>query len=252
MCHPPICPRCRHYIPNDLHAGARRGPVSRDSEAEICTACRCHEDMLSTIGRDVPASWQWPIATRWDVTTPLSHLRVLQHLGIRVSGVAASSRELRSQEAEARRKLGLPSASTVPTEMSDSGRLLNALRGLETTGVVWGWAQCDGDREKGRGWWSDGAHISGASAVAPAQELVWFNREELSFDERGRLREGRHHWLCISVSDEKTVAAASDSAASHLLALARSVELVLQYHGLSAVPRLGGSRVYLMGQLLRP
>jgi hypothetical protein len=254
MSHPPICPRCRHYIPNDLQPGVRPGAWSLVSDVEICSACGLHETLLEVVCLDKPLRWQWPVAVPWDVTTPLTAARVARHLGLRGPGLAATSRELQDLEAEARQKLGRPNASTLPATTSDAGRLLHALRGLETTGVVWGWEQRDGDRAKGRGWWSDGAHLTDGAKVTRPQALVWFDRREVRFDKRGRLLEG--HCRCLHISTTGDTAAtppAASAADTHQqLALARRVELALQAHGPLALPSLGGALIRLIGPLSWP
>lgn len=108
MSRQPICPRCLHYIPNDLHPGAYPGFMSAVADAEICSACGLHEAWLPVVFRPLPSSSRWPISVPWDVTTPLTHFRVLEHLGIRDSHAAEKQRELDSQEAEVRRKHGSP------------------------------------------------------------------------------------------------------------------------------------------------
>lgn len=254
MSHPPICPRCRHYIPNDLQPGVRPGPRSLVSDVEICSACGLHETLLEAVYLEKPLRWQWPVAVPWDVTTPLTAARVVRHLGLRGSGLAASLRELRDLEAQTRHNLGLPNASTLPAATSDAGRLLHALRGLEAVGVVWGWEQRAGDRAKGRGWWSDGAHLTEAAKVTRPQALVWFDRREVVFDERGHLREGNCRCLHVSTTGETAPTPPTASAADtdQLLALARRVELALQSHGLQALPSLGGALLRLIGPLSWP
>jgi hypothetical protein len=76
--------------------------------------------MLRAHGHEMHDPGQWPIQAPWDVTTPLTHLRVLQHLGIKVSGLAASLPELRRLEVKARRKLGQSSTSAVRGATSDA------------------------------------------------------------------------------------------------------------------------------------
>ena len=46
------CPRCSHFIPNDLTPGAYPGAISRlDNETEICSECGVEEALLQFQGR---------------------------------------------------------------------------------------------------------------------------------------------------------------------------------------------------------
>lgn len=73
----PICPRCLHHIPNDLRPGAHHGALSRVASVEVCSACGCHEAMLSLAGGELPTVAEWPIAAPWNVTTPLAGVPVM-------------------------------------------------------------------------------------------------------------------------------------------------------------------------------
>lgn len=43
----PICPRCGHYIPNDVTPGEYPGAISRwDNKTEVCSQCGTDEALL--------------------------------------------------------------------------------------------------------------------------------------------------------------------------------------------------------------
>jgi DNA-directed RNA polymerase subunit RPC12/RpoP len=47
------CPRCGHYIPNDLHPGAYPGALSRyDNATYVCSDCGTEEAMIQWHGND--------------------------------------------------------------------------------------------------------------------------------------------------------------------------------------------------------
>lgn len=47
----PVCPRCTHFIPNDMTPGAYPGAISRvDNKTEICSECGTVEAMLQWQG----------------------------------------------------------------------------------------------------------------------------------------------------------------------------------------------------------
>ncbi len=81
----PTCPRCLHHIPNDVQPGVHRGGVSRVADVEVCSACSCHEAMLQFTGREVPTTAEWPIGAPWQITTPLTWVKVMRSLGLDVS-----------------------------------------------------------------------------------------------------------------------------------------------------------------------
>lgn len=58
----PICPRCGHFIPNDLHPGAYPGAISRlDNKTEICSSCGTDEALRDFGGKAPIPPDEWPV-----------------------------------------------------------------------------------------------------------------------------------------------------------------------------------------------
>lgn len=61
----PICPRCRHYIPEDSDPGARVGTPSLRADLGpepvlVCDGCAWHETWLQAGAADLAAQ-PWPL-----------------------------------------------------------------------------------------------------------------------------------------------------------------------------------------------
>jgi len=57
-----ICPRCTHFIPNDISPGSYIGAISRvDNSTEICSSCGTDEALEQLFTGGLTPKQQWPI-----------------------------------------------------------------------------------------------------------------------------------------------------------------------------------------------
>lgn len=57
-----LCPRCQHFIPDDVTPGAYPGAISRvDNKTEICSSCGLDEAIENIFTKTLTPISQWPL-----------------------------------------------------------------------------------------------------------------------------------------------------------------------------------------------